>query len=180
MAKVAFTAGRVAGFKCPADKGQAFLWDLTASGLAIRATPEGKPSYVFQGRYLDKTIRLTIGSPDAWSIPDAQAKARELQRQIDEGRDPREVKAAITAADVAKRDAAKADTVTVDEVWKLYLAERQHHWGERHYADHIRMAKAGGEKKSRGTRVGKGVWNVGGQCRIGNPDRIRPRQLPDV
>ena len=157
MAKVAFTAGRVAGFKCPADKGQAFLWDLTASGLAIRATPEGKPSYVFQGRYLDKTIRITIGSPDAWSIPDAQAKARELQRQIDEGRDPREVKAAITAADVAKRDAAKADTVTVDEVWKLYLAERQHHWGERHYADHIRMAKAGGEKKSRGTRVGKGL-----------------------
>jgi len=112
MAKVAFTAGRVTGFKCPPDKAQAFLWDATAKGLGVRATPAGKPAYVFQGVYQGKDIRLTIGSPEAWSIPDAQAKARELQRQIDEGRDPREVKAAITAADVEKREAAKADTDT--------------------------------------------------------------------
>ncbi len=157
MAKVAFTAGRVTGFKCPPDKAQAFLWDATAKGLGVRATPAGKPAYVFQGVYQGKDIRLTIGSPEAWSIPDAQAKARELQRQIDEGRDPREVKAAITAADVEKREAAKADTIMVSEAWPLYLAERQPHWGDRHYADHGRMAAAGGVKKSRGTRVGKGL-----------------------
>jgi len=60
----------------------------------LRATPAGKPSYVFQGRFQDKTIRVTIGSPDVWPIPLAQEKARELQRQIDEGRDPRNAKAA--------------------------------------------------------------------------------------
>lgn len=157
MAKIAFTAGRVRGHKCPEDKTQSFLWDATTPGLGLRATPAGKPSYVFQSVYQGKTIRMTIGSPEAWSIPDAQAKARELQRQIDEGRDPREIKAAITAADVEKREAAKSDTVTVGEVWTLYLAERKKHWGERHYRDHTIMAGAGGEMKSRGTRVGNGL-----------------------
>ncbi len=157
MAKVAFTAGRVRGFKCPPEKAQAFLWDSTARGLGLRVTPAGKPAYVFQGVYRGNDIRLTIGSPDAWRIPDAQAKARELQRQIDEGRDPREVKAATTAADVANRELAKADSVTVGEVWSLYLEERRPHWGDRHYRDHNIMAAAGGEKKSRGTRVGNGL-----------------------
>ncbi len=82
MAKIAFTAGRVAGFKCPSDKAQAFLWDTNVPGLGLRATPAGKPAYIFQGRFQDKTIRLTICGPDAWSIPQAQEKARELQRRI--------------------------------------------------------------------------------------------------
>jgi len=46
MAKIAFTAGRVDGFKCESDKTQAFLWDLTAKGLGLRATPAGKPTYI--------------------------------------------------------------------------------------------------------------------------------------
>lgn len=41
MAKVAFTAGRVNGFKCPAEKVQAFLWDATAPGLGLRVTARG-------------------------------------------------------------------------------------------------------------------------------------------
>jgi hypothetical protein len=88
MAKIAFTAARVSGFKCPSDKKQAFLWDATAPGLGLRATPAGKSAYVFQSVYQGKDIRLTIGSPTAWSIPEAHAKARELQRLIEEGKDP--------------------------------------------------------------------------------------------
>ena len=155
MAKIAFTAVRVAGFSCPDDKAQAFLWDLSVAGLGLRATPAGKPSYVFQARFQDKTIRLTIGSPDAWSIPQAQEKARELQRQIDEGRDPRAVKAEKTAADVAKRDTARQDAVTVSAAWTAYLAERKPHWGERHYGDHIAKAAAGGVKFKRCTGTTK-------------------------
>ena len=64
MAKVVFTAGRVKGFKCPPDKEQAFLWDLTVKGLGLRATPAGKPSYVFQAVYQGKDVRITIGGPD--------------------------------------------------------------------------------------------------------------------
>ena len=98
MAKIPFTAGRVANFSCPAGKAQAFLWDSTAPGLGLRATPAGKPAFIFQRPHQGKDVRVTIGSPTAWSIPNAQAKARELQRMIDEGHDPRSLKRDAVAA----------------------------------------------------------------------------------
>ena len=151
MAKIAFTAGRVSGFKCPPDKKQAFLWDATTPGLGLRTTPAGKPAYVFQSAYQGKDIRLTIGSPAAWSIPDAQAKARELQRLIDEGHDPRDLKRDAVAAAQAKAAElvaaavlATARALTVGEVWAAYIEQRRPFWGELHYRDHIDKAKAGG------------------------------------
>lgn len=167
MAKIAFTAGRVSGFKCPPDKKQAFMWDVTAPGLGLRATPAGKPAYVFQSVYQGKDIRLTIGSPAAWSIPDAQAKARELQRLIDEGKDPRDLKREAIAAVEAKRQqeqeqeqADKVAAVTVGEAWAAYVAERTPHWGDLHRKDHERLTRAGGETAKRGTR-GRGVTIAG-------------------
>ena len=154
MAKVSFTAGRVAGFKCPAGKAQAFLWDEGTPGLGLRTTPAGKPSYIFQGLYQDKTIRITIGSPSAWSIPQAQQKARELQRQIDEGRDPRHLKRDALAAAAERKAAAEAQALTVGEVWPRYLAEgrpkRKDAWKPRYRADLEAMAAPGGEPKKRG------------------------------
>ena len=149
MAKIAFTAGRVSGFKCPPDKKQAFLWDVTAPGLGLRATPAGKPAYVFQSVYQGKDLRITIGSPAAWSIPDAQAKARELQRLIDEGKDPRDLKRKALAAHAEKQAAAAADAVTVGEAWQRYLEQRRPFWGELNYRDHVKMAQAGGEQRKR-------------------------------
>ena len=167
MAKIAFTAGRVAGFKCPPDKQQAFLWDVTAPGLGLRATPAGKPAYVFQSVYQGKDVRLTIGSPAAWSIPQAQEKARELQRLIDEGHDPRGLKRDALAAQAEKQTAAAAAQVqaaahalTTGEVWAVYLAERRQHWGALHYTDHIRFIKAGDVPANRGTR-GRGMTIAG-------------------
>ena len=154
MAKIAFTAGRVAGFKCPPGKTQAFLWDVTAPGLGLRATPGGKPAYVFQGEFQQKTIRITIGNPDAWSIPQAQEKARELQRQIDEGHDPRDLKRDVIAAAVEKKAVAAAQAVTVGDVWPRYLEEgkpkRKEAFKPRYRADLEAMAAPGGEKKKRG------------------------------
>ena len=154
MAKIAFTAGRVSGFKCPPDKKQAFLWDATAPGLGLRATPAGKPAYVFQSVYQGKDLRITIGSPAAWSIPDAQAKARELQRLIDEGKDPRDLKREALAAHAEKQAAAAAQALTVGEVWPLYLEngkpKRRDSWKPRYRADLEAMAAPGGEKKKRG------------------------------
>ncbi len=149
MAKVAFTAGRVAGFRCPPDKAQAFLWDTTVPGLGLRATPAGKPAYIFQGRFQDKTVRITIGAPDAWSIPQAQGKARELQRQIDEGNDPRSIKRDALAAEAQRKAAEAAQAVTVGEVWAQYLEARKPHWGARHHAEHLLLAKAGGVASNR-------------------------------
>ena len=161
MAKIAFTAGRVSGFRCPPDKAQAFLWDSSTLGLGLRTTPAGKPSYIFQGQFQDKTIRVTIGSPDAWSIPQAQTKARELQRQIDEGHDPRSLKRDALAAAAERKAAAAAQAVTVGEVWPRYLAEgkpkRKDAWKPRYRADLETMAAPGGEPKKRG----KGVTRPG-------------------
>jgi integrase len=156
MAKVSFTAGRVSAFKCPPDKRQAFLWDTNAPGLGLRATPSGRPAYVFQAVYGGKDVRVTIGNPDAWSIPEAQAKARELQRVIDEGRDPRRVRAEQVAADSARRSSEKTRTVTVGEAWAVYVSDRKSAWGDRHYADHQRLAKEGGEVARSGKKLGPG------------------------
>lgn len=149
MAKVAFTAARVAGFKCPPEKEQAILWDATSPGLGLRVTPNGKPSYVFQSVIQGKDIRVTIGSPTSWSIADAQAKARELQRQIDEGNDPRAVKRERVAKQAAAHAEEKAKAVTAGSAWEQYLAERRPFWGERNYQDHVRMVHEGGQERQR-------------------------------
>ena len=156
MGKVAFTAGRVNGFKCPADKKQAFLWDATAPGLGLRVTPKGKPAYVFQTVFNGKDLRITIGSPTAWGIRDAQEKARELQRMVDEGQDPREVKREREAEREAQRQQAQAQAATVGEAWTFYVEERRPQWGERHYRDHIKMAAPGGEPVKRGVKLEPG------------------------
>ena len=156
MAKIAFTAGRVSGFKCPPEKTQGFLWDLTAPGLGLRATPAGKPAYVFQSVYQGKDVRLTIGSPDVWTIPQAQEKARELQRLIDTGKDPRSLKAdavaqskAAAATILHNARQATAQALTVGEVWKDYLEKRREFWGDLHYQDHVNKSQAGGKPSKR-------------------------------
>ncbi len=156
MGKVAFTAGRVNGFKCPPDKKQAFLWDATAPGLGLRATPNGKPAYVFQTVYEGRDLRITIGNPAAWSIKDAQEKAREMQRLVDEEQDPREVKRQRQAERESKRQQEQAQAATVGEAWAAYIEERRPHWGERHYSDHTKMAAPGGEPVKRGVKLETG------------------------
>ena len=161
MAKVVFTAGRVSGHKCEPGKAQVFLWDVTAPGLGLRATPAGKPAYVFQSEYQSKTLRLTIGNPDAWSIEQARDKAKALQRIIDDGKDPRGLKrdalaekANKAAAEAAQTAAVAINALTVRDVWPLYLAngrpKRRDAWKSGYKADLGVMAAAGGVKKKRG------------------------------
>ena len=159
MARIKFTAPKVQGFTCPEGKAQAFLWDVTQPGLGLRATPAGKPSYIFQAEFKGKSLRVTIGSPTAWSIPQAQKRAGELQRQIDEGRDPREVKAAITAADAQSRRERTAEGLTVAQVWPSYMAEgrprKKAAWKPRYRADLDAAAAPGGEPRKRGRGLTK-------------------------
>jgi hypothetical protein len=46
--RVNLTAGRVDSFTCPNGKTQAFLWDTDTPTLALRATPTGRKTYVFE------------------------------------------------------------------------------------------------------------------------------------
>ena len=162
--RVRLTAGRVDAFTCPTGKSQAFLWDTDTPTLALRATPTGRKTYVFESRLNGATIRITIGSVKDWPLDaperdkdalSARREASRLAKMVDVGTDPREVErdrltAAIEkkAADVAKVEADKmqatAYALTVGEVWAAYIEERRPFWGDLHLRDHIDKAKAGG------------------------------------
>ena len=160
MARIKLTAPRINSFECPSDKTQAFLWDSEVPGLAVRATA-GKKVYIYQSRLNGASLRLTIGDVNVWAIeefrgtngivarPGARQEARRLQASIDQGRDPREVKAEVTAADEGKRATTKRQAVTFSEAWQAYLIERRPHWGELHYLDHLKLSQAGGEPRKR-------------------------------
>lgn len=149
--RVRLTAGRVDAFTCPAGKSQAFLWDTEAPALALRVTPTGRKTYVFESRLHGDTIRVTIGTAADWPIEKARGEAQRLKVLVDSGTDPREIErqqqaaqAADKAAAAAKLKADKTAALTVGEVWSDYLEKRRPFWGELHYRDHIDKAKAGG------------------------------------
>ena len=109
--RVRLTAGRVESFACPTNKSQTFLWDTEAPAMALRVTPTGRKTYVFESRLNGATVRINIGTVTDWPLGDARTRAQELKRLIDAGTDPREVEtqkqADKTAAKVAKLEAEK-------------------------------------------------------------------------
>lgn len=149
--RIRLTHGRVEGFQCPPDKTQSFLWDTDTQTLAVRATPTGRRTYIFESRLSGSTIRMTIGTVSAWTLEQARIKARELTLMVDNGIDPRAVERDKEAAahqkklsEAAAVLSAKAEALTVGEVWADYIEQRRQFWGELHYRDHIDKAKAGG------------------------------------
>ena len=168
MAKVKFTAGRVSAFTCEEGKSQSFLWDSDAPGLGLRATANGAKSYMFQAKLNGAAIRITIGAPGTWTILEAQAEARRLKVIIDQGKDPRQVKAAGLEAEEKARDVRRAEaeakelqnrreTLTLGMVWPLYVESRRKRWSEWHIRDHENVVRVGGVQKVRG----KGVTEPG-------------------
>ena len=183
VAKVKFTAGRVTEFKCDEGKVQDFLWCTENAGLAVRATPASNTNrYIFQTKVKGKTMRVTIGKVSMWSIADAQAEARRLQVEIDNGNDPRQQvidKGLAEVARLEKIDADKAakikadedqaaalvlqeqkESITLGKVWLVYIAERKEakegkdkSWSDRHYKDHIKMIHAGGVQRKRSDKL---------------------------
>ena len=154
QSRVRLTAGRVADFTCPPEKSQAFLWDTDTPTLALRVTPTGRKTYVFEARLRGNTLRVGIGTVADWSIEQARAKAQDLKRMVDDGIDPREVERQRVADKAAQAAVTAAQSVTVDEVWTRYLAEgkpkRRDTWKAGYKADLEAMAAPGGEKKKRG------------------------------
>jgi integrase len=166
-----FTAGLIERLTCPEGKAQAFLRDSQSPGLRVRVTASGAKSYVFEAKLNRQNIRRTIGDVRAWSIDDARKEANRLRVTLDVGDDPRELERQKIAAQEAKKAAAleqvqadKLAAITLGEVWALYMADRRPHWGERHYADHLKMIKAGGEVAKRGVKPG--------------PDGQKPKTIP--
>lgn len=164
LTKVRLTQTKIEAHTCPPDKAQAFLWDAAAPGLGVRATA-GKRAFIFQGRFAGKSIRMTIGDVDVWTVEQARARARELQGQIDQGRDPREVKREQTAADAKARESAKTNAEPAMMAWHTYIKARASKWSERHKTDHEAMARDGGQPVSQGRRIGAPAFSEQGILR---------------
>ncbi|NMM38570.1 MAG: tyrosine-type recombinase/integrase [Glaciimonas sp.] len=166
MAKINFTAGRVSDHRCELGKSQSFLWDSTAPGLGVRATAkyaeckktdrDNGNAYIFQAKLKGQAIRITVGLTANWTIQEAQAEARRLKVIIDNGEDPRQVKAdalavkqdarnAKQAEQVAKQAKQLSESVTLSIAWKEYVEERTPLWSKHHITDHARMMHVGGK-----------------------------------
>ncbi len=175
--KIKFTAGRVEEFACESGKSQSFLWDTASPGLGLRVTANGAKSYIFQGKLNGSTIRLTIGDPRTWDIAKAQAEARRLKVLIDNGQDPRKVKADALAAEKAARDAQEAavvaeqekrlrESVTLGDVWSEYIddriATREKGWSSHHIAAHRKIIQEGGQPRKRSPKPTKAgpLWSL--------------------
>lgn len=149
---------------CPPGKAQAFLRVEAGNGLRVRVTQAGAKSYVFEKSLKDKTIRITIGSIERWTIPEAQKEAKRLSLLVDGGEDPREVRRAederraqerraVEAAAAAELEQQAIEGLTFGRAWARYVAERKPHWGDRNFADHLAMVVEGGERHRRGAGV---------------------------
>jgi len=153
MSLVEIKKEHVKDFTCPPDKKQVFLRE--PSGLGVRATA-GSKSYIFQGKLNGNVIRMTIGNVENWTPITARKEARRLQAIIDQGRDPREVKAELTAADAATRRKARQAQAPAIEAWQAYIKVRARHWGARSLLEHERLCDPGGKPKTRGRKKGEG------------------------
>lgn len=152
MSKQNFTAARVESFKCDPDKRQTIYWDAKTQGFGLRVTTTGARAYIFESRLFGKTIRLTIGDARAWELGRARTEAARLRTLVDEGKDPREVRAEIKAEHEARRAESRRQDLLVSEAWEQYLATRKDKWSDRHLQDHIKLAEPGGRLARKGKR----------------------------
>jgi integrase len=155
MARVNFTAQRIADYKCVNGKGQSFLWDTQSRSLGLRATRNGAKSYFFQGKLHGKTIRLTLGAPPEWKIPDAREAADACKVQTDQGIDPRTVRAEARASSEAIASEKTARKLIARTAWNAYMKAPHPKWGATHRKDHHIAAQEGGQVPKRGPTLTK-------------------------
>lgn len=106
-----FPAGNLTASGKPVT--QAFLWDSETRGFGVRVTPDGKRTFIVQGRVHGKELRRTVGLYGVETVDQARDNAREQLRGMRIGIDPRAV---------AKEKAAQ--TVTVRAVADAYMRDR--------------------------------------------------------
>jgi integrase len=87
--------------------GPDLIWDDTTKGLCLRVYKGGAKSFVFAYGIDGARNRITIGRWPTWSCEAARDRAKELQRLVDQGRDPagekRQRREAATVGDLIER-----------------------------------------------------------------------------
>lgn len=157
MKRISFTASVIEKTQCDPEKKQTIFHDSKTPGLGLRVTNAGSKSYVFESKLHGKTMRITIGSPQAWPLKKAQTEAARLKVMIDQGIDPRQLKAEQAAAKEAENTARKVqearEVVTVRMAWNDYVAARKPLWSGLHIRDHEKIMQAGGDSRARSKKL---------------------------
>lgn len=149
--KTKFTTNKVSKFEKPENgKSQIFYWDLDTPGLSVRVTQNENRSYIFQGRASGKSLRITIGDVNVWSLDDARKEARRIQQLCDQGVDPRRSKAEEDQKNDEFHERKELEKVLFGTAFNEYIAENKSNWSEAHWKDHIDLMHRGGEPKKRG------------------------------
>ena len=166
--RFSFTRKSVDAAQCEPGKSQTIYWDADQPGLGLRVTAGGARAFIFETKLGRQTIRMTIGpaSMQIRAVKDkrgfpvvvgADSLAAEWSSQVSAGRDPRAVKAEVTAADAALREDSRRQSMPAREAWDAYLKDRRPQWGERHYEDHTIKGEPGGTPGKRGKPLQPGI-----------------------
>ena len=164
------TAARVEILACDPGKQQTIHWDAKTPGFGLRVTAAGARSFIFESRLFGKTLRVTIGDARAWELGRARLEASRLKMLVDEGKDPREVKAQQRQALETRREEAERQDARFGQAWDAYVQERKSFWSERHYRDHVQHASEGGLARKRSSCL----------TQAGPLAALRSLRLPDL
>ena len=165
--KISLSVSKIAQLCAEDGKSQTIYWDAKTPNLGLRVTQSGNKAFIFETWFNGKTLRMTIGGVNSWSISQAQAEARRLKVLTDQGIDPREQREELKAKSLANqlRDLSALD------IWDEYLNVKKASWGDRHYQDHIDMVRVGGDVITRGRKSGDSLIKLPGILRglLSNP-----------
>ncbi len=155
------THGLMERATCPAGRPFVLLKDADKKGLRLRVTQAGGKHWQFETRLRGgKLFTRALGEWPTVSIANAREEAHRLRGLTERGTDPREIEreqAEAKAESAAKKASQEAEAAAertaaalkVGDAWARYIAERRPHWGERTYADHLKLAQEGGKDRQR-------------------------------
>lgn len=122
------------------------IFDTKSPRLALRVSPGGKKSFVFESKLAGKTIRISIGPADTWKLSEARREANRYQVMIGEGIDPREQKREAKAA----KEAKKARLAKEQQDAEQEAAKREKYSLSALLAAYVAHLEAKGKKKAAG------------------------------
>ena len=110
MPQLKLTKSNIDRVAKPGGKSDSLHWDAEPKGFGLRVTPNGKATFIVQGRVegSGKEARITIGPYGVFTADQARGVAREHLRTMRMGGDPREFKKQEEAMKVTLRDVANA------------------------------------------------------------------------
>lgn len=132
----------------PPTNGQKIYWDHKVSNLGVRVTKNGVKAFVIQSRLFGKTLRLTIGSVNRWTLQEARKEARRVLVLIDRGIDPRNNEQLPREPRLENSNA----NICLLNIWIDYIDIKKSDWSPRYYQEHLDLSRNGGEIISKGRK----------------------------